>query len=123
LGDGIKFILYDIQVELANAIFNDDKVISTKSRQIGFTTTTLACALYLLTFFNNKSILLYSKTEKDAVETLEEMKYMYDSLPFFLKRTALKRNEKQLILGSPRNSSKINAQTAGRQSGRSQAAT
>jgi hypothetical protein len=41
----IKFVLYDIQRELANAIFNDDKVISTKSRQIGFTTTTLACAL------------------------------------------------------------------------------
>jgi hypothetical protein len=67
--------------------------------------------------------LLYSKTEKDAVETLEEMKFMYDNLPFFLKRVALKRNEKQLILGSPRNSSKINAQTAGRQSGRSQSAT
>jgi hypothetical protein len=36
--------MYDIQRELVNAIMNDDKVISTKSRQIGFTTTTLACA-------------------------------------------------------------------------------
>lgn len=96
LGDMIKFIMYDIQVELASAIFNDDKVISTKSRQIGFTTTTLACGLYLLTFSNNKTILLYSKTEKDAKETLTELKFMYDSLPFFLKRTELKRNEKEL---------------------------
>jgi hypothetical protein len=48
---------------------------------------------------------------------------MYDSLPFFLKRTEMKRNEKQLILGNKRNASKINAQTSGRQSGRSQSAT
>jgi hypothetical protein len=45
LGDMVKFVMYDIQIELATAIFNDDKVISTKSRQIGFTTTSLACAL------------------------------------------------------------------------------
>jgi len=45
LGDMIKFVLYDIQVDLATAIFNDDKVISTKSRQIGFTTTALCCSL------------------------------------------------------------------------------
>ena len=44
-GDKIKFNLYDIQKDLVTAIFNDDKVISTKSRQIGFTTTALACAL------------------------------------------------------------------------------
>ena len=123
LGDMIKFVMYDIQVELATAIFNDDKVISTKSRQIGFTTTALACALFLLTFSNNKTVLLFSKTEKDAKETLTELKFMYDSLPFFLKRVELKRNEKELVLGGRRNSSKIIAQTSGRQSGRSQAAT
>jgi hypothetical protein len=44
VGDRIKFIMYPIQRELVECIFNDDKVISTKSRQIGFTTTTLACA-------------------------------------------------------------------------------
>jgi len=76
-----------------------------------------------LTFQNNKTVLLYSKTEKDAIETLTELKFMYDSLPFFLRRSCLKRNEKQLILGNNRNSSKINAQTSGRQSGRSQSAT
>jgi len=44
VGDRIKFMMYPIQRELVECIFNDDKVISTKSRQIGFTTTTLACA-------------------------------------------------------------------------------
>lgn len=122
-GDMIKFVLYEIQIQLADAIFNDDKVISTKSRQIGFTTTTLACALQLLTFNNNKTVLLYSKTEKDAIAALEELKFMYDNLPFFLRRTAIKRNEKQLTLGNRINNSKIVAQTAGRQSGRSQSAT
>jgi hypothetical protein len=43
--DKIKFEMYDIQRELVRAIMADDKVISTKSRQIGFTTTSLACSL------------------------------------------------------------------------------
>ena len=122
-GDKIKFNLYDIQKDLVTAIFNDDKVISTKSRQIGFTTTALACALQLLTFNNNKTILLFSKSEKDAKDTLTELKFMYDNLPFFLRRNEYKRNEKELVLGAKLNSSKIIAQTTGRSSGRSHAAT
>jgi len=76
-----------------------------------------------LTFQNNKTVLLYSKTEKDTIEALSELKFMLDSLPFFLRRTEMKRNEKQLALGNRRNSSKIIAQTSGKQSGRSQSAT
>lgn len=48
---------------------------------------------------------------------------MYDNLPFFLRRNEYKRNEKELILGSRLNASKIIAQTTGRSSGRSHAAT
>jgi hypothetical protein len=48
---------------------------------------------------------------------------MYDNLPFFLRRSEYKRNEKELILGNRMNASKIIAQTSGRQSGRSHAAT
>jgi hypothetical protein len=44
-GDKIKFIMYDIQRKLVRAIMNSDKIISVKSRQIGFTTTSLACSL------------------------------------------------------------------------------
>lgn len=115
--------MYDIQKQLVSAIFNDDKVISTKSRQIGFTTTSLAASVYLLTFNNNKTILLFSKSEKDAKDTLTELKFMYDNLPFFLRRAEYKRNEKELILGNKLNASKIIAQTTGRSSGRSHAAT
>lgn len=45
IGDKIKFELYPIQEKLAKTILNHDKVISVKSRQIGFTTTTGAMAL------------------------------------------------------------------------------
>jgi len=48
---------------------------------------------------------------------------MYDNLPFFLRRAEYKRNEKELVLGSRLNASKIIAQTTGRSSGRSHAAT
>jgi hypothetical protein len=48
---------------------------------------------------------------------------MYDNLPFFLRRTEYKRNEKELILGSRLNASKIIAQTTGKSSGRSHSAT
>lgn len=48
---------------------------------------------------------------------------MYDNLPFFLRRNEYKRNEKELVLGAKLNSSKIIAQTTGRSSGRSHAAT
>lgn len=122
-GDKIKFEMYDIQRELVKAIMNDDKVISTKSRQIGFTTTSLACSLQLITFNNNKTILLFSKSEKDAKDTLLELKFMYNQLPFFLRRTVNKNNEKELILGGKLNSSKIIVQTTGKSSGRSHSAT
>lgn len=121
--DRIKFVMYDIQRELVAAIVNDDKVISTKSRQIGFTTTALACSVQLMTFHNNKTILLFSKSEKDAKDTLTELKFMYDNLPFFLRRIEYKRNEKELQLGTKMNASKIIAQTTGKSSGRSHAAT
>lgn len=121
--DRIKFVLYDIQKDLVSAIFSDDKVISTKSRQIGFTTTTLACCTQLITFNNNKTVLLFSKSENDAKSTLAELKFMVDNLPFFLRRSEYKRNEKELALGNRLNASKIIAQTTGRSSGRSHAAT
>ena len=123
INDKIDFIMYPIQRELVTAIITDDKVISTKSRQIGFTTTTLACATQLITFYNNKTVLLFSKSEKDAKDTLTEMKFMINNLPFFLRRSEYKQNEKEVALGGKMNASKVIAQTSGRQSGRSHSAT
>ena len=51
------------------------------------------------------------------------MKFMVDNLPFFLRRNEYKRNEKEISLGGKMNASKVIAQTSGRQSGRSHAAT
>jgi len=66
---------------------------------------------------------LFSKSEKDAKDTLAELKFMYNQLPFFLRRAIDKNNEKELILGNKLNSSKIIVQTTGKSSGRSHAAT
>lgn len=123
IGDKIQFVMYDIQRKLVKAIFEKDHIISTKSRQIGFTTTSLACSLWLLTFKNTKTILLFSKSEKDAKATLNEMKFMYDNLPFFLRRKVYKRNEKELSIGTKLNASTMLVQTSGKSSGRSHSAT
>ena len=121
--DKIKFVLYDIQKDLINAILNNNRVISVKSRQIGFTTTVLALMLHVISFQHNKNILLFSKSEEDAKSTLAEQKFMYYNLPFFLRRKERKNNEKSLALGSNTNSSEIKVQTSGKKSGRSHAAT
>ena len=123
IGDKIKFELYPIQEKLARAILNHDKVISVKSRQIGFTTTTGALALQLITFFNNKSVILISKSEKAAIDTLSEIKFMYNSLPFFLKRRKKIDRESKLELGSISSSSSITSLTSGKNTGRSASAT
>lgn len=122
-GNKIKLELYDIQTELVNNILDYNKIISVKSRQIGFTTTSLALSLHLLTFSDNKVILLFSKSEKDAKTTLGELKFMRDNLPFFLRRKEYVNNEKELSLGNNLNRSQIIVQTSGKSSGRSHAAT
>ena len=123
-GDTIKFIPYPIQYMQMDYILKYDRVIAVKSRQVGFTNSACALALHLITFQNNKRIIIFSKAWEEAKKTLREyIKFSYENLPFFLKRKKLKDNEGEFGLGNEVNASYIYAKTSGRKSGRSISAT
>lgn len=122
-GDKVKYKMFKIHKYLADSILNNDYVIGVKSRQIGFTTCVGALSIHKIIFENNKTILVISKAYEEAKKTLEEQKFMYINLPFFMRRSIYKDNMGQFALGNKYNFSSIEVKTSGKRSGRSIAAT
>lgn len=65
-----------------------------KSRQLGLSTTTLALLLHKAMFTHNCKIVIACKKQSDASKMLtDELLFMYDSLPEFIKPTLKERNK------------------------------
>lgn len=122
-GDKVKYFLYGIHEYLSDSIDKYQYVCGVKSRQIGFSTAIGAKCLHKIIFENNKTILVISKAFEEAKKTLDEQKFMYINLPFFLRRSIYKDNMSQFSLGNKYNYSSIEVKTSGKRSGRSVAAT
>lgn len=75
--------LFDIrpqQVEVAKSYIENDKTICLKARQIGFTTVTMAFCLWRALFFDEFSIIILNKTERDAQYNLAMARFGYVNL-------------------------------------------
>jgi hypothetical protein len=121
-GDVIDFKLYGIQKEYLLAVIENQNTVAIKTRQSGVSLTT---GLYLLkrgTFENNKEFIVISKSERESIKFLDELKFSQMYLPFFLRRK-IDGNMKKLIFGNKYNHTLIRALPGGKDAGRSYTAT
>lgn len=77
--------LREAQAETLRAFLNEDRVIILKARQIGFSTLCAGYALWRVLFHPDESIIMLSKTERDAVDLLSKSYYMFNSLPVWMR--------------------------------------
>lgn len=79
------FHLYDYQVELIDAYHHNKDVITLFPRQSGKSETSCAYLFWFSIFNKDKTVLITSNKHKNSSEMISRIKYMYESLPDFLK--------------------------------------
>jgi hypothetical protein len=86
-GEWSPFRLWPRQIEVANALSNNRIVVILKARQLGMTWLCLAYALWLMIFRPAATILIFCRTDREAVYLLgsERLRGMWERLPNFLK--------------------------------------
>ena len=77
----IKFELFEAQVETVHSWLNYRYSLILKARQIGFSTLIAAYAFWLTFFYSDRSVLMLSRTEREAIKLLTKAKYGYQFLP------------------------------------------
>jgi len=98
-----------------------DQVIVVKARRLGLTWLCLACNLWLLLFRPGSAVLLFSRTDKEAVALLKRLKDMHLHLPKFLQASTGVDNDHNLAF--PKLGSLAQAFPSTKQAGRSYEAT
>ena len=81
----IKFELFEAQIETVHSWLNHRYSLILKARQIGFSTLLAAFAFWLSFFYSDRSILMLSRTEREAIKLLSKSKYGYQFLPDWMK--------------------------------------
>lgn len=119
----VNLKLYPKQEEYLKTLFENRLTASYKSRQTGISTITQAFILQYAIFNENKEIVIISKTEAEAIKFLDSIYYMFNHLPFFLRRQYSKAVKKSFHIGSLNKATKINVLTSTSKSGRSFSAT
>jgi hypothetical protein len=86
-GDWLPFHLWPRQIEVAQTLEADRLVVILKARQLGMTWLCLAYALWLMIFRPAATILIFCRTDREAVYLLgpERLRGMWERLPDWLK--------------------------------------
>lgn len=114
----IPFHLYDFQEKTLRDLRDHDYNIILKSRQLGISTLSAGYALWLMTFFSDKNILVIATKQEVAKNLVLKVKVMYENLPSWLRLPATEDNKLSLRLN---NGSQIKATSSSGDSGRSEA--
>lgn len=114
----IPFHLYSFQEQVLRELRDFDYNIILKSRQLGISTLSAGYALWLMTFFSDKNILVIATKQEVAKNLVTKVKVMYENLPSWLKLAATEDNKLSLRLT---NGSQIKATSSSGDSGRSEA--
>lgn len=85
-GEIEPFKLWKSQIRLINTLFENDRVIILKARQLGISWCACGYALWQCLFRDNQLILLYSQGQDEANELLNRIKFLYQNLPDSLKQ-------------------------------------
>ena len=77
--------MYDWQKECALLFLKEKRIVSKKTRQVGFSTITQAYCLWRALFFERQKITVVSLGQRESSEFLEKLEFIYESLPYWLK--------------------------------------
>ena len=87
------FPLRPEQIQVARSYIENEKTISLKARQIGFTTVTMAYVLWRSLFFDEWTTIVLSKKERDAQSNLRMAIFAYQNLDDKIKSRLPKRTD------------------------------
>ena len=114
----ILFNLYPFQTKVLHLWQDNPYSIILKSRQLGISTLSAGYSLWLMLFHKDKNVLCIATKQETARNMVTKVKFMYDSLPSWLKIPADENNKLSLRLN---NGSIIKATSASSDAGRSEA--
>ena len=114
----INFNLYPYQEDTLRDFKNFDYNVILKSRQLGISTLCAAYALWLMTFYSDKNVMVLATKQEVAKNLVTKVRVMYENLPSWIKVLAIEDNKLSLRF---KNGSQIKAVTSSSDSGRSEA--
>jgi len=116
----IQFNLYPFQDRVLTLFQENSYSIVLKSRQLGISTLCAGYSLWTMIFHQDKNILCIATKQETAKNMVTKVKFMYESLPSWLKFSSKPDEANKLTLRLP-NGSQIKATSASSDAGRSEA--
>ena len=116
----IQFNLYPFQEKVLTLFQENPYSIVLKSRQLGISTLSAGYALWLMLFHEDKNVLCIATKQETAKNMVTKVKFMYESLPSWLKFSSKPDEANKLTLRLP-NGSQVKAIGASSDAGRSEA--
>ena len=114
----IPFHLYDFQEKTIDDFIQHRFNIILKARQLGISTITAGYSLWMMTFHQDKNILVIATKQDTAKNLVTKVRVMHANLPSWLKQKCVEDNKLSLRY---KNGSQIKAVSSGEDSGRSEA--
>jgi hypothetical protein len=114
----IQFNLYPFQEKVLHLWRDNPYSIVLKSRQLGISTLAAGYSLWLMIFHQDKNILCLATTQETAKNMVTKVRFMYESLPSWLKVSCEENNKLTLKLT---NGSQIKAKSSNSDAARSEA--
>ena len=114
----IPFELYDFQDKVVNEFQEHRMNVILKARQLGISTLTAGYSLWLMTFHQDKNVLVIATKQEVAKNLVTKVRVMHANLPSWLKQKCVEDNKLNLRY---RNGSQIKAVSSGPEAARSEA--
>ena len=114
----IPFHLYDFQEKTVEEFVQHRFNVILKARQLGISTLTAGYSLWMMTFHQDKNILVIATKQEVAKNLVTKVRVMHANLPSWLKQQCVEDNKLSLRY---KNGSQIKAVSSGEDSGRSEA--
>ena len=118
----IQFNLYPFQEKVLTLFQENPYSIVLKSRQLGISTLAAGYSLWLMLFHQDKNVLCIATKQETAKNMVTKVRFMYDSLPSWLREKDKPAEDSKLTLRL-NNGSQIKATAASSDAGRSEAVT
>ena len=114
----IPFHLYPFQEDTVSDFIQSRFNIILKARQLGISTLTAGYSLWMMTFHQDKNILVIATKQEVAKNLVTKVRVMHAALPSWIKQKCVEDNKLSLRY---KNGSQIKAVSSGEDSGRSEA--
>ena len=114
----IPFELYQFQQDTVREFVDNRFNVILKARQLGISTLTAGYSLWLMTFFQDKNILVIATKQDTAKNLVTKVRVMHANLPSWLKQRCVEDNKLNLRYT---NGSQIKASASGPEAARSEA--